>query len=83
VEGYYVQRNRHLRKGCPGTYVEGDVMFFIPLNEKPAKMIKVYSKVDKLINAGPPLIRDVDSSWSGDERVWRDFGFRKTEFPSM
>jgi len=50
-------------------------MFFIPLNEKPAKMIKVCSEVDKLVDVEPPLIRNIDSSWSGDERVWRNFGF--------
>ena len=54
-------------------------MSFIPLNERPAKMIKVCSEVDELVDVGPLLIRDIDSSWSGDERVWRNFGFRKTE----
>jgi len=64
-----------LAKVTPGTYVEGNVMFFIPLNEKPAKMIKVCSEVDKLVDVEPPLIRNIDFSWSGDERVWRNFGF--------
>jgi len=48
-------------------------MFFILLNEKPVKMVKVCSEVDKLVDVGPPLIRYIGSSWSGDERVWRNF----------
>jgi len=45
--------------------------------------IDICSEVDRLVDVEPPLIREIDSSWSSDERVWRNFGFRKTEFPSM
>ena len=38
-------------------------------------MIKVCSEVNELVDVGPPLIKDVDSSWSGDEKVWRNFWF--------
>jgi len=43
----------------------------------------VCSEVDRLVDVEPPLIREIDPSYSGDERVWSNFGFRKTEFPLM
>lgn len=39
--------------------------------------------VDRLVDVEPPLIREVEPSWQGGERLWRDFGYRKTEFPLM
>jgi hypothetical protein len=45
--------------------------------------IDVCSEVDKLVDVEPPLIKEISPSYSGGERVWRNFGFRKTEFLSM
>jgi len=45
--------------------------------------VGVCSEVDKLIDVEPPLIREIDPSYNGDERAWNNFGFRKTEFPLM
>jgi hypothetical protein len=39
--------------------------------------------VDRLVDVEPPLIRDVEPGWQGGERLWRNFGYRKTEFPLM
>jgi len=43
----------------------------------------ICDSIDRLVDVEPPLIREVEPSWQGEERLWRNFGYRKTEFPLM
>jgi hypothetical protein len=45
--------------------------------------VNVCSEVDRLVDVEPPLITEIDPSYNGGERVWINFGFRKSEFPLM
>jgi hypothetical protein len=45
--------------------------------------VNVCSEVYRLIDVEPPQITEIDPSYNGGERVWINFGFRKSEFPLM
>jgi len=45
--------------------------------------VNVCSEVDRLVDVEPPQITEIDPSYNGGERVWINFGFRKSEFPLM
>jgi len=43
----------------------------------------VCEEIDKLIDVEPPLFREIFSESTGEKRLWKNFGFRKVEFPLM
>lgn len=43
----------------------------------------VCREVDNLVDVEPPLINEVFPEERGGERLWRNFGYRKNEFPFM